>query len=438
MTKLSRSLSVLSLALMGTALTGVSAQAAGFYLSEQSVKALGASYSGNATSINDASTIFFNPAGMTKLEGVQMHLGSHLLMPSASMENRGSTNPANIGGLISGPGGGNPYDPTLVPNGFISAQVNDNLWLGFGMTAPFGLAGEYESSWFGRYDSIKSELAVYDFQPTIAYKVNDMLSIAAGLDIQHARAELTNAVYAGATEGVSTLSGDDIATGFNVGLQFTPRPDTTIGLTYRSSPDHNLEGYASASGTTNADFNVNGTANLDLPAIAQFGIAHDVNDKWKIMGQATWFQWSNFKEISLVTSDRLTIAGLGVDVLAGGLLQNQTQGYEDSWNFALGAEYKYDENWTFRGGAQFDQTPTTDEHRSSRVPDADRFWLAGGATYNFNDRLSLDVAAAYLQFKDSSYNLHRNNTFSTAVQADFKAESEGSGPVFALGLNYKF
>ena len=416
-------LSILTLSAMGTALSGATANAAGFYIQEQSVSGLGSAFSGSTTNIEDASTIYFNPAGMTKLPGTQVQAAAHLLIPSSDLTDTGSTAPPGAP-AIGTDDGGNPYSPSPVPNGFASYQVNDQIWVGLGVTAPFGLANEYNDDWFGRYDSIETELLTLDVQPTVAFKVNDQLSLGAGVNIQYADAKLTNAAYfGGGLEGVSELEGDDWSYGYTLGLQYRPLESTTLGLSYRSAISHTLEGSVSVNGTA-ADFDVGGEADLNLPDIATFGVSHKLNDKLTLMGQATWFGWNNFEDIDAEVDT-------GTDPAA--VVQN----YQTTWAFAAGAEYEHSDAWTFRGGMQFDQTPTTDEYRTTRTPDGDRTWLSGGATYNFNERMSLDLAATYIWIDDQEINLTRNNAV-PALASQVSADTEGNVGIVAVGFNYKF
>ena len=123
------------------------ANAAGFYLQEQSVRGLGSAFSGSTTNLDDASTIFFNPAGMTKLDGLQAQGGVHVLLPSSDLDDTGTTSGPS-GGLPVGGDSSNPYSASPVPNGFLSYQVSDKLWAGIGLTAPYGLSSEYDAGWF--------------------------------------------------------------------------------------------------------------------------------------------------------------------------------------------------------------------------------------------------------------------------------------------------
>ncbi len=424
-TKLLLSLSALAI------LTPAAANAAGFYIQEQSVRGLGSAFSGSVTSIDDASTVDFNPAGMTKLDRAQVNLGAHLLVPSAKLKDNGSTFDANgpaPGGVgpVGGGDGGNPYDPTPVPNAFAAMPLtaDNSLWGGIGITAPFGLASDYGDDWFGRFDSTKTELKVINIQPSVAYKATEWLSLGAGVDIQYADAELESRVSNVISEGTSKLKGDDWSVGYNVGLLIKPVETTEIGLHYRSAISHELDGRISVSGLTpnilGADFTTGGTADLDLPDMATFGVAHQVTPDLRLMAQATWFGWNNFQDIT-ATSD------------AGVELTSVTQNYQTTWAFAVGAEYDINDVWTVRGGYQFDETPTTDEFRTSRTPDGDRNWFSLGATYNWTPNLAVDMAATYIDVDEGTINVSRNSGL-----AQVNADTDGSVGIFALGLNYKF
>ena len=420
-----RILTVLSLSAAGIAMVSGSANAAGFYIQEQSVSGLGSAFSGSVTNLNDPSTVYFNPAGMTKLSGMQAQAAAHLLIPSGDLTDTGSTGPSatNTGD------GGNPYDPSPVPNGFYTQQLNDQFWFGLGITAPFGLANEYDDGWFGRFDSTKSELLTLDIQPSVAFKVNDKLSIGGGVNIQYADAELESAIgiNAGpATEGFSTLEGDDWSYGYTLGLQYKPFETTTLGLSYRSAISHTLEGSVEVTGTTIADRDDPGEADLNLPDIATFGIAHELTDKLTIMGQATWFGWNNFQDIDAEVDT-------GTDPAA------TVQNYQTSWAFAAGAEYDYSDEWTFRGGMQYDQTPTTDEFRTTRTPDGDRTWLSAGATYSLNEKIDFDLAATYIWISEETISVTRNEPFSgLGGTTQVNADTDGNVGILAAGFTYKF
>jgi len=419
------------------AISATAANAAGFYIQEQSVSAGGAAYSGAVSNTKDASTIYFNPAGMTALSGSQAQLGAQLLVPNADLKNTGTTQ-RGFAGITpvqlpaTGGDGGNPYDPTPVPSGYMAYKLPnvDGLWAGLSITAPFGLANKYDSDWFGRYDSIKTELLTTDIQPTLAYKVLDNLSIGAGLNASHVQAELTSAVSNGVSEGLSTLEGDDWGYGYTVGVQWKPVQQTTLAANYKSSIHYDLDGSYGISGLVPAlggltpapNAYLPATASLVTPDIATFGLAHDLDDKWTVMAQASWFGWNNFDAITPIPKSGAVLGGI-------------EQNYQTTWAYAAGAEYKWDDKWTLRGGVQFDETPTTDEYRTTRTPDGDRTWLSLGATYNVDEHFSIDMLATYIHIKDEDINVFRNTAAQPTV---FSASSESQVGILGLAVNYKF
>ena len=401
------------------------ANAAGFYLQEQSVRGLGSAFSGSTTNLDDASTIFFNPAGMTKLDGLQAQGGVHVLLPSSDLDDTGTTSGPS-GGLPVGGDSSNPYSASPVPNGFLSYQVSDKLWAGIGLTAPYGLSSEYDAGWFGRFDSTKTDLQILDIQPTVGYKVNDWLSIGAGVNIAHSDGDLRNAVVLGAgVEGNSKLEGKDWGYGYTIGMQIKPLETTTIGINYKSEIHHKLDGKIEVTNAAGAivgagTVSTNGYAKLTTPDQASFGIAHELNDRWTLQGQATWFGWNNFDKIAAIRDN-------------GAVANTVFQNYQTSWAFAAGAEYEASDTWTLRGGVQFDQTPTTDEFRTSRTPDGDRTWVSLGATYALSERLDIDMAATYIDVAEEKINVLRGTG-----AGRFRADTDGSVGILALGVNYKF
>lgn len=402
-------------------LAGVStgAEAAGFFIQEQSVSGLGSAYAGAAAMPRDASILFYNPAGMTYLPGTNVNVGVHLLMPDSELTDTGST---YGGAAIGGGDGGNPYDPTPVPNAYLTYQVTPDFWLGFGISAPFGLANEYDDNWFGRHDSTETELTTIDFAPSAAYKVNDWLSVGGSVILQAATAELKSAATA-VTTGEQVLNGESIAYGWKAGILAEPWAGTKIGIDYRSEVNHELEGRLRISGTGSAaaSADVKGFADLSLPDIASFSVAQDLNDEWTLLGSATWFGWNDFERIETRSIINTTIGSV-------------EQNYQSTWAYALGVEWEMDDTWTFRGGYQFDETPTTDEYRTSRTPDGDRQWFSLGTTYTMDDNWSFDFGATYIDIEDENIDLTRN----VLNNANVKADTEGYVAIASFGVNYRW
>jgi long-chain fatty acid transport protein len=412
-----------ALALLGSVQT---ADAAGFYIKEQSVTGLGRAFAGESAVSEDASTIFFNPAGMTRLQGPEASAGVHLLVPRADLENQGSSSSSPAGPRpITGSDSGNPYDPTPVPNAYFAYPLMDrDLWVGLGVSAPFGLANKYDADWFGRYDSIETDLLTINIAPSVAYKVLDWVSVGGGIDIQYADAKLTSAFFAGpAPDVISKVEGDDWAVGYNVGILFEPLPTTRVGIHYRSRIDHTLEGDVKATQAGASLSNRPGTADLDLPDIIAVGFAHDVTPALTVMAEYNWYGWSSFKEI------RVKQPGQRDQVV--------TQNYEDTFSIAVGAQYKVNEEWTVRSGFQYDETPTVDGFRSTRTPDGDRYWLSAGLSYDVSDNFTVDVAYTHVFIEDATINTRQPGA-ALGLSTNTRASAEGSVDIFAAALRYKF
>jgi long-chain fatty acid transport protein len=399
---------------VAAALAGVSAGAgsSGFALIEQNASGIGNAYAGSAASAEDASTIFFNPAGMTLLPGRSVAVSAHGIRPSAKFTNTGSTN-APLQPSLGG-NGGDAGDWAFVPNAYLSWQLTPRWFVGVGLNAPFGLKTEYDAGWVGRFHALESELKTININPSIAYKLTDAVSLGAGISWQRAEATLSNAVnYSGAAflgggapllgaiggpgvEGVATAKADDTAWGYNLGAMFTLSPSTRIGLAYRSSITYNLTGDVTFSNRPAllAAAVPNGavSAGIRLPGSATWSIFHRLSPKVDLLGDISWTDWSTIKTLNIVRS-------------SGAVLATTPLNWKDTWRVAVGANYHYSNAWTARAGIAYDQSPVPDADRTPRVPDQDRFWLALGAKYRFSKQASVDMGYAHLFVRDGSVNL---------------------------------
>ena len=179
-----------ALAALTLALGAGEASAAGFALSEQNASGLGNAFAGQAAVAEDASTIFFNPAGLSFLGGGQVVVGADYIKPSIKFSNNGSSTPP-FGIANLGDNGGNAGKDIVVPDVYLSIPIGD-FSVGIGAGAPFGLDIEYDNNFMGRFQGIKSDVTSYNINPTIAWKINPRFSIGAGVNYQHIHAELTS------------------------------------------------------------------------------------------------------------------------------------------------------------------------------------------------------------------------------------------------------
>jgi long-chain fatty acid transport protein len=389
------------------------AGASAFQLLEQNASGLGNAYAGQSASAQDASTIFFNPAGMTKLPGKNAVGALNAIKPSAKFSNAGSTN-APLQPSLGG-NGGDAGDWAFVPNAYFSWQLTPQLFVGVGVNAPFGLKTEYDSTWVGRFHAVESELKTINVNPSIAYKVNEMISLGAGINYQRAEATLSNAVnYSAAAfagggvpallaaggpgrEGLATVEGDDSAWGYNLGAMFDFGPNTRVGIAYRSAIKYTLTGnvtFSNRPAVLNAGLPDGPVrADIKLPGSASLSLFQRLDPKWDLLADVSWTDWSTLQSLDVYRSD--TNARLSTTPLK----------WNDTWRVGVGANYHYNDVWTLRVGVAYDQSPVSDAERTPRIPDQDRTWLAFGGQYRMSKQLAFDFGYAHLFMRDASSDL---------------------------------
>lgn len=387
---MSRTLPILLLAAFSGA-----ASAAAFQLWEQNASGLGTAYAGSAAIADNASTIYFNPAGMTQLPGLQLSAGMTGIGPSYKFQNGGST----AGGSNGGDAGG----WATVPNAYFSAQLSPNWFLGLGISAPFGLATEYDSRWIGARQTIKSEIKTINYNPSIAYRVSDKLSLGLGLNYQTIDGELTRT-------GVS-LKGDDASLGWNAGALLTLSPAMRVGISYRSAVSHTLEGSINGATPIKAD--------LKLPDTFILSVWQQVSDRWEAMGDLSYTRWSSLKSLDIYNRGN------------GAFLASETFNYDNSWRFAWGAAYKATDAVKLKFGIAYDRTPVGNADRSARVPDNDRLWLSLGGQWNAGRQGRFDLGYSYLYLKDPGIDQTRNGM---TLRGSYDASAHLLGVQYSAGF----
>ncbi len=396
----------------------VAAHAEGFRLSLYSARDFGMANSGNAALADDASTVFTNPAGMTRLQGMQAMAGVHGVYGDGSFINQGSTDA--LGAPLQGTDGSGIYNDSYIPSGFFSMPVlEDRMWVGIGVTVPYGLNIEYPDSSVTRYQNLRTELQTIDINPSVAWKVNEWLSVGAGVSAQYADATLRNAIDFGAAclsqvepvapgtcvqtgllpqqaDGQVTVEGDDWSYGWNAGALISFAEGTRLGVSYRSAIDHTLTGDATfdAPPAAQAVFNpaftdTDGSADLDLPDRWSVSLYHQITERLAMTGDVTWTRWSRLQDLT-VEFDNPAQPDSG-----------EILGYRNAVRASLGAEYMTDWNVMVRGGVAVDQSPSTADTRSARAPDSNRTVLALGASWAPAQNWILDLGYQHLFFDDA-------------------------------------
>lgn len=444
--------------------------AAGFALIENSASGMGNAFAGGSAIADDASTVWFNPAGMARLKGEQISIAGHIISPSAKFSDDGSNTGANGG---SQPLSGNADDggkTALVPNFYYVTQLEGNAWFGIGVTVPFGLSTDYEDNWMGRYHATLSEVQTININPSFAFKFKDDLSVGLGLSLQYIEATLENkidsamtcvgfqtntgqdprdcvpnAVIAGGTgslvpglepqDSSQSLTGDDWNIGWNIGLLYDIDDKSRVGAAYRSSMDSNLSGDVKF--TVNSDFqtiidanpaaplflsNTGVTAGIELPAQLSVSYVRDIDSKLTVMADVTWTEWSSFDAL-VIKFDNLQQS-----------TSIQPENWEDSYRYAIGANYQYSDKVKLRFGVALDETPVPSaEDRTARIPGDERTWISLGVGYEIDANTSVDVGFSHLIVDDAEIN-------STVPLAGQELIGEYSADVDILSVqgNFKF
>ncbi|MDP1765476.1 MAG: outer membrane protein transport protein [Methylotenera sp.] len=408
--------------------TPIAAQAAGFALIEQSASGMGNAYAGGGAVAEDASTIFFNPAGMTYIQGTQIVGAVHLIKPSAEFNDRGSDKA--IGFPAKGGNGGDAADLAFVPNFYYKRDLTDNIKFGLGVNVPFGLKTEYDPTWMGRFQAVKSEFKTININPAIAFKVNDQLSLGAGISAMWAQAELTRAVNrVTAAESTVKVKGDDWGFGVNLGAIYQATADTRIGVAYRSKVNQHLEGDASF-GAVLAAGNGKITADVTLPENLSVSVFSQINDKWDLMGDVTWTRWSQFQELKILRT-------------SGALLQQTPENWENTLRYSIGANYHYSDTIKLRAGLAYDQEAINDQFRTARIPGNDRKWLALGANWKMSPNSNFDLGYAHLFISNASINDIQNNPADPIVanrtyNGNLSGTYEGSVNIISAQYTHNF
>ena len=404
------------------------AAASGFALAEQSGSGLGNAYAGATASAEDASTIFFNPAGMAHLHGKQFVVAGYLIGVASQFSDTASVAAAGRAlGVV--PDNGRKW--ARVPNGYFAAEITPKLHFGTGINTPFGSSTEYQPDWVGRYQAIKSSIETVNVNPSFAYQLNDAFSIGAGLDYQRFKATLTNARILGAIDGINTLSGSDNAWGYNIGGLLRLDDNSRIGVSYRSAIQFGLSGtvyVSSALPIAGTNVPVPITVGMKTPDTLSIGYFKPLDGKWDVMVDLARTGWSNFKELRIIQAS------------TGATIALTPENWSDTWRMAAGANHHYNGQWTMRVGLAYDQAPVSDAFRTARIPDADRTWLSLGGQYKAGKGSVLDFGYAHLFIKNSTVYKNKGgvDVASAALYAQLAGHYDCKADILSVQYTYQY
>lgn len=396
------------------------AHAGGFALREQSSYFQGMSFAGYGTTGGGISSMYWNPAS---LMGAQQGL-------TVEAHNTGLFPVSEINGTLSGGflgsssvGSGDIASDAFIPASYAAYRLNDKLIFGVGINAPFGLSTKPELNWAGQFYSRSSSVFSLNVNPAVALQINDMVSIAVGVQAQYLKVALKSA---DATSGAgfprsNEIKGDDIGFGVTAGLTVRPWEGTEIGVGYRSGVGHDLDGDLVVGGVTSAI-----GLGVVTPDMVNISAKQRITDKIRVLGTVEWTNWSRLK------------APRAISDANGATLTTLHFNYEDGWFFSLGGEYDYNDKLTFRAGLGYEISPIDEEIRSTRLPDNNRWWLSAGASYDFNKHLSFDLGYTHIIPESTKINIDPSHQDYNAAFGTFAADVDSHVNIVSASLRYKF
>lgn len=388
-------------------------QAAGYQLNEYSTTGLGRSFAGAGVMGDDYSALAYNPAGMTLVKKSGMQLGiTEAEMASTVKGEKNEETKMHYG--------------VTLPSGFGQWNVNDKLFLGAGIYAPFGLSTKHKSGSFVGGYARKSELEVIDSSLAAAYKATDKLSLGVSAILRYIHGNMTQNVDGyymgkpGVKVGEANYDLDGWTGSGSIGAMYEFTPDTRLGVSYKFRSMQKVKGRFTNTAPYIGGVFPDGEASPDLPATLLVSGYHKLNDKIGLSSSVRWTEWSkSFPEFTMTSSSQ-----------PGNVTHNYK--WRDSWTIAVGADYYINDNWTWRVGTAYDQSPAEDpQNRSNRIPDTDRIWLSTGLSYS-TDNWQIDAGIAHLFMKKGWADIngtHRSNTH---------AEYSSYSNMYGLNFQYKF
>ncbi|MFA5073750.1 MAG: OmpP1/FadL family transporter [Nitrospirota bacterium] len=385
--------------------TSSQATAAGFGLAEQSASAMGMASAFTAQA-DDASAVWYNPAALTQLNGTRFMGGVVFLAPYFSHENTDGTTDVASRAI---------HSPAYF---YATHKLNDRLSLGFGINNPFGMATDWHTNNKTREVAMLSKILTTEFNPVVAYNVNNRFSVAAGVAYVYMAAKLSNMYPATGTSFGLDGSGD--GWGWNVAGFYKISDKLSTGVSYRRSMKVHLNGMAKLSGVAEAS----ATTSITLPDLLQWGVSLKASEKLTLNADIGYTWWSTYDKL-LVKSGNAAFNNI--------LIEKQ---WNDVWNVRVGGQYTLTDRWKLRAGFLYDQNPVSDHYFETRVPDSDRYGLSLGTGYTLGN-FTIDAAYLYLMF--ATRNIHDSGAdVATTNPNSLNGAYKSYVHAVALSIGYKF
>ncbi|MEV3832869.1 OmpP1/FadL family transporter [Aeromonas allosaccharophila] len=391
--------------------------AAGFQLAEQSATGLGRAFAGEAAIADNASVLSRNAAAMTRFDQMALSGGAIYVSPDVNIEGK-------TAGLLTH-ADATAYDiaaAAWVPNAYLIIPLNEQWRLGFSATSYYGLGvkmpDNYSAGHFGNVSDIKT----MDLGTSLAYRINEMWSIGAGISAIQGEGEVGGVFNVGPHKIVKHLEGDGWALGWNAGVLLTPSQSTRVGLSYRHDTTLTLEGNAQgANGLT--PYEDTGRLDLPLPATAELALFHQLTDKLALHGSLNWTNWGKFVQLEAELDHQ-------------GSMHIKDEHWEDSWRYAVGMTYQVTPQWQLRSGVAYDASPVPADRRTISIPDANRLWYSLGMGYQFTPNLTVDLGLTLIDGK--KVDVTEKMDLLPGITSTFQGTSEGDAWLAGAQLSYFF
>jgi len=409
---------------LGAVLAVPSAWAAGFQLNEFSAAAQGRANAGETAMADTAAALARNSAVMGNFEGSSISVVYHYIDPKVDVKGTvGTGTPLAADGTKKG------IAPSAHIPGFYYIQGIDDQWaVGLSLNSYFGLATDYGDNYAGSEFANKTSIKTYYLTPHVSFKPIESLTLGLGLSYIYGEGEIKNTATAGieiassstVPKGtpMSDVDGDGSAFGYTVGLMWNADENTRVGFSYRSRVDLKLKGdVKTLTGTGFVDST--GQLTLNLPEVYELGVAHDLNDKFTLMGGLQKTGWHRFKELKGKSN--------GQEVF------QKDENWRDAYRISAGGEWHVIDMLTLRGGIAYDESPVENADRSLSIPDAARKWFTLGATVNMGAGGSLDLAFAYLN--GSKVSVNETSRFGQDFSGGL---SKTDAFIYSVGYNISF
>ncbi len=445
---------LVSVAVVGIIATST-AYSGGFSLyTEDSPSAIGNYAAGIAAEAADASTGWYNPAGLALIHKQQMVAGGVGIFPSAKLSGTSTFSTSGFENYVQNFQDLQGGDNAFVPAFHYALPVGDKVTFAFSSVSPFGLSTDWDQTSAVRYQATLSELITVNLSPEFGVKLTDHFAYGAGLDVQYARVKFNTIfgapnLYAPILPAtlVDTLSynnGNSVGVGFHTGVMAMFNDNhTRIGLNYQSKMRHSFHGQSRLVGklaspgiilgdlasvlnaSSSAVFKNNQLYSnpIELPDVVTLSGYQDVNESLALLGSVVYTGWSSFKQITLNNVAAPAINPLTTQVSLVQAVSSKQQNYLDAWRFALGANYRVNQQWMLRAGGGYDATPTNNAFRDVRLPDVNRWALSIGTHYQARPSIGVDVGYTHIFSADNS-RVNRTDAIGTSSTFNVNAVSQ--------------